>query len=128
MNIQQILHYTKTIAIVGLSANPSRAHFQVAQYLMPHFEIIPINPAYEEVLGLRCYPDLQSVPVQVDMVDVFQRSENVMPFVQPSIDIGAKYFWMQLDIRNDDARQQLEAVGVIVVDDLCTKIEHARYC
>jgi predicted CoA-binding protein len=52
----------------------------------------------------------------------------VMPFVQPSIDIGAKYFWMQLDIRNDDARQQLEAVGVIVVDDLCTKIEHARYC
>jgi hypothetical protein len=128
MNIQQILHDTKTIAIVGLSANPSRASFQVAQYLMPHYEIIPINPAYEEVLGLRCYPDLQSVPVQVDMVDVFQRSENVMPFVQPSIDIGAKYFWMQLDIRNDDARQQLEAVGVIVVDDLCTKIEHARYC
>ncbi|MEJ6515471.1 MAG: CoA-binding protein [Pseudomonadales bacterium] len=128
MNIQQILHDTKTIAIVGLSANPSRASFQVAQYLMPHYEIIPINPAYEEVLGLRCYPDLQSVPVKVDMVDVFQRSENVMPFVQPSIDIGAKYFWMQLDIRNDDARQQLEAVGVIVVDDLCTKIEHARYC
>lgn len=128
MNIQQILHDTETIAIVGLSANPSRASFQVAQYLMPHYEIIPINPAYEEVLGLRCYPDLQSVPVQVDMVDVFQRSENVMPFVQPSIDIGAKYFWMQLDIRNDDARQQLEAVGVIVVDDLCTKIEHARYC
>ena len=128
MNIQQILHDTKSIAIVGLSANPSRASFQVAQYLMPHYEIIPINPAYEEVLGLRCYPDLQSVPVQVDMVDVFQRSENVMPFVQPSIDIGAKYFWMQLDIRNDDARQQLEAVGVIVVDDLCTKIEHARYC
>ena len=127
MNIQQILHDTKTIAIVGLSANPSRASFQVAQYLMPHYEIIPINPAYEEVLGLRCYPDLQSVPVKVDMVDVFQRSENVMPFVQPSIDIGAKYFWMQLDIRNDDARQQLEAVGVIV-DDLCTKIEHARYC
>jgi len=128
MNIQQILHDTKTIAIVGLSANPSRASFQVAQYLMPHYEIIPINPAYEEVLGLRCYPDLQSVPVKVDMVDVFQRSENVMPFVQPSIDIGAKYFWMQLDIRNDDARQHLEAVGVIVVDDLCTKIEHARYC
>lgn len=128
MNIQQILHDTKTIAIVGLSANPSRASFQVAQYLMPHYEIIPINPACEEVLGLRCYPDLQSVPVKVDMVDVFQRSENVMPFVQPSIDIGAKYFWMQLDIRNDDARQQLEAVGVIVVDDLCTKIEHARYC
>ena len=128
MNIQQILHDTKSIAIVGLSANPSRASFQVAQYLMPHYEVIPVNPAYEEVLGLRCYPDLQSVPVKVDMVDVFQRSENVMPFVQPSIDIGAKYFWMQLDIRNDDARQQLEAVGVIVVDDLCTKIEHARHC
>ena len=128
MNIKRILHDTKTIAIVGLSANPSRASFQVAQYLMPHYEVIPVNPACDEVLGLRCYPDLQSVPVKVDMVDVFQRSENVMPFVQPSIDIGAKYFWMQLDIRNDDARQQLEAAGVIVVDDLCTKIEHARYC
>jgi len=128
MDIKRILHDTKTIAIVGLSANPSRASFQVAQYLMPHYEVIPVNPACEEVLGLRCYPDLQSVPVKVDMVDVFQRSENVMPFVQPSIDIGAKYFWMQLDIRNDDARQQLEAAGVIVVDDLCTKIEHARHC
>jgi len=128
MNIKRILHDTKTIAIVGLSANPSRASFQVAQYLMPHYEVIPVNPACDEVLGLRCYPDLQSVPVKVDMVDVFQRSENVMPFVQPSIDIGAKYFWMQLDIRNDDARQQLEAAGVIVVDDLCTKIEHARHC
>jgi len=128
MDIKRILHDTKTIAIVGLSANPSRASFQVAQYLMPHYEVIPVNPACDEVLGLRCYPDLQSVPVKVDMVDVFQRSENVMPFVQPSIDIGAKYFWMQLDIRNDDARQQLEAAGVIVVDDLCTKIEHARHC
>jgi predicted CoA-binding protein len=128
MNIQQILHDTKSIAIVGLSANPTRASFQVAQYLMPHYEVIPVNPAYEEVLGLRCYPDLQSIPAKVDMVDVFQRSENVMPFVQPSIDIGAKYFWMQLDIRNEAARQQLEAAGVIVVDDLCTKIEHARYC
>ena len=128
MNIQQILHDTKSIAIVGLSANPARASFQVAQYLMPHYEVIPVNPAYEEVLGLRCYPDLQSIPVKVDMVDVFQRSENVMPFVRPSIDIGAKYFWMQLDIRNEAARQQLEAAGVIVVDDLCTKIEHARYC
>lgn len=128
MNIQQILQETKTIAIVGLSANPSRASFGVAQYLMPHYKIIPVNPAYDEILGMTCYPDLQSIPVKVDMVDVFQRSENVMPFVQPSIDIGAKCFWMQLDIRNDDARQQLETAGVIVIDDLCTKIEHARYC
>ena len=117
---------TKTIAIVGLSTNSSRASYGVAQALMPYFEIIPVNPAYEEVLGLRCYPDLQSVPQKIDMVDLFQRSENVMPFVQPSIDLGVKCFWMQLGIANADARALLEAAGITVVEDYCTKIEYAR--
>jgi predicted CoA-binding protein len=98
----------------------------VAQYLMPHFDVIPVNPNYDEVLGLKCYPDLQSIPVPVDMVDVFQRSENVQPYVQPAIDIGVKCFWMQLDIESTQARAQLEAAGVSVVDDRCTKIEFAR--
>jgi predicted CoA-binding protein len=117
---------TKTIAIVGLSDNPARASNEVAQALMPHFEIIPVNPNYESVLGLRCYPDLQSVPVKIDMVDVFQRSENVMPFVKPSIDLGVKCFWMQLGIANAEARSQLEAAGITVVEDYCTKVEYAR--
>jgi predicted CoA-binding protein len=72
---------TKTIAIVGLSANPSRASYGVAQALMPYFEVIPVNPAYEEVLGLRCYPDLQSVPQKIDMVDLFQRRLSNLPLI-----------------------------------------------
>ncbi|MFT4798526.1 MAG: putative CoA-binding protein [Candidatus Azotimanducaceae bacterium] len=122
----EIFNQTKTIAIVGLSAKPDRASNEVARYLMAHFEIIPVNPSYEEVLGLRCYPDLQSVPVRIDMVDVFQRSENVMPFVQPAINLGIQCFWMQLGIANAEARALLEAAGILVIDDLCTKIEYAR--
>ena len=127
MDIKQILQETKTIAIVGLSNNSAKASFGVAEYLMPHYKVIPVNPRYSEILGLTCYPDLQSIPVPVDMVDVFQRSENVMPFVQPSIEIGAKCFWMQLGIGNFAARSALELAGIEVVEDKCTKIEHARY-
>lgn len=122
----EIFANTKTIAIVGLSTNPARASYGVAQALMPYFEVIPVNPAYDEVLGLRCYPDLQSVPQTIDMVDVFQRSENVMPFVKPAIDLGVKCFWMQLGIANAEARAQLEAAGITVVENYCTKIEYAR--
>ena len=125
-DFKAIFDQTKTIAIVGLSANTSRASNEVAQYLMPHFEVIPVNPNHDEVLGLKCYPDRQSIPVAVDMVDVFQRSENVDPFVQPAIDIGAKCFWMQLGIESAWARAELEAAGIMVVEDRCTKIEFAR--
>ena len=126
MNIDQILTETKTIAIVGLSHKLERASNEVARYLMPHYEIIPVNPRYDEVLGLKCYPDLESIPQAVDMVDVFQRSENVIPFVAPSIKIGAKVFWMQLDIWSPEARLQLEQAGIVVVEDKCPKIELAR--
>jgi len=126
-NIGTILKNTRTIAIVGLSDNPARASYEVARYLMPHYQIIPVNPNHQSILGLDCYPDLEAIPGSVDMVDVFQRSENVMPFVEPAIAIGAKCFWMQLDIRNLNARNRLEAEGIIVVEDKCTKIEHARY-
>lgn len=126
MPFKKLFENTKTIAIVGLSANPARASYGVAQALMPYFTIIPVNPRYDEVLGLTCYPDLQSVPDQIDMVNVFQRSEHVMPFVPPSINLGVNCFWMQLGIANSDARSQLEAVGIQVVEDRCTKIEFAR--
>jgi len=126
-DIESILKNTRSIAIVGLSDNPARASFDVAQYLMPHYRIIPVNPNHDEILGLTCYPDLESIPEPVDMVDLFQRSENVMPFVEPAIAIGVSCFWMQLDIRNLQARQTLEAAGITVIEDKCTKIEHARY-
>ncbi|MBV1879149.1 MAG: CoA-binding protein [Pseudomonadales bacterium] len=128
MDIKQIFAQTKTIAIVGLSDNPVKASYGVAQYLMPHYNVIPVNPRYDEILGLTCYPDLQSIPVAVDMVNIFQRSENIMPFVQPAIKLEISCFWMQLGIGSPQARTQLEAAGIAVVEDKCTKIEHGYYC
>ncbi|MFT7687493.1 MAG: putative CoA-binding protein [Candidatus Azotimanducaceae bacterium] len=124
--IPQILSDTRTIAIVGLSANTSKASHEVALYLMPHYKIIPINPRYEEVLGLKCYPDIASVPMRIDLLDVFQRSEAVMPLVLPSINAGISCFWMQMGIWDEDAKALLEAKGIDVVQDKCTKVEHAR--
>jgi len=126
MDIPQIFAETRTIAVVGMSDNPGKASNEVARYLMDYYEIIPVNPNHREILGRTCYPDLESIPVPVDMVDVFQRSENVMPFVEPAIAIGARVFWMQLGIENAEAAQRLEAAGIAVVQNRCTKIEHAR--
>ena len=126
MNFEEIFSKTRTIAVVGLSANPARASYGVAQALQPYFRIIPVNPNYTEILGEVCYPDLQSVPEPIDMVDVFQRSENVMPWVEPSIELGVKCFWMQQGIYNSEARARLEQAGIIVVEDKCTKVEYAQ--
>ena len=124
--VKEILQSTKSIAVVGLSDNPMRPSYEVAEYLKQFYDIYPVNPNVSEVLGLTSYPDLASIPADIDMVDVFQRSENVMQFVAPAIDKGVKSFWMQLGIGNADARAQLEAAGISVVEDLCTKVEHAR--
>jgi predicted CoA-binding protein len=126
LDMKAIFAATRTIAIVGLSDNPDRASHEVALYLRPHYKIIPVNPNHQMILGLPCYPDLAAIPEPVDMVDVFQRSENVMPLVQPAIDIGVRIFWMQLGITQRDARRQLTLAGISVVEDKCTKIEHAR--
>lgn len=128
MDIAQILKGTRTIAIVGMSDNPARASNEVARYLAPFYKIIPVNPNHREIMGIPCFENLESIPEKVDMVDVFQRSENVMPFVEPAIRIGVRCFWMQLGIRNADAARRLREAGIEVVEDKCTKIEHARYC
>ncbi|MEX0944006.1 MAG: CoA-binding protein [Pseudomonadales bacterium] len=126
MDLREILERTRTIAIIGMSDNPDKASHEVALYLMNYYDVIPVNPNHEQILGLKCYPDLASIPVHVDLVDVFQRSENVPQFVQPAIDIGARVFWMQLGIRHAVAARQLQAAGIAVVEDKCTKLEHAR--
>ncbi len=117
---------TRTIAIVGMSDDPARASHEVGRYLMDFYQVIPVNPNHSTILGLTCYPDLASIPMAIDMVDLFQRSENVLPYVQPAIDRGVSVFWMQLGIRNAQASAQLTAAGITVVEDRCTKIDHAR--
>ena len=126
MDLGKILEETKTIAVVGMSDDPDKPSNRVGRYLMDFYEVIPVNPNHRDILGQKCYPDLASVPVEVDIVDVFQRSENVPQFVEPAIAIGARVFWMQLGIANAEAARRLEEAGIAVVQDRCIRIEHAR--
>ena len=126
LDLPEIFASTRTIAVVGMSDNPARASYEVARYLSDFYEVIPVNPNHRSIMGLTCYPDLASIPVPVDMVDLFQRSENVMAYVQPAIDIKVSVFWMQLGIENALASEQLTAAGITVVQDRCTKVYHAK--
>lgn len=125
--LRRILTENKTIAVVGLSANESRPSFFAAKYMLDHgFNIIPVNPRYEEVLGQTCYPDLESIPGQVDIVDVFQRPDRVEPISQSAIEMKARVLWMQLGVVNQKAADLAVAAGLEVVMDRCVKIEYAR--
>ena len=125
--LRRILMQYKRVAIVGLSDNWSRPSNFVGKYLLEHgFEIFPVNPKYDEILGRNCYPDLKSIPEPVDIVDLFQRADRVMPFVEDAIEIGAKCVWMQLEIVNEEAAALARAAGLEVVMDRCIKIEYAR--
>ncbi|MCP4432995.1 MAG: CoA-binding protein [Gammaproteobacteria bacterium] len=125
--LRKILLENKTLAVVGLSANDMRPSFFAAKYMQDHgYRIIPVNPRYDEILGEKCYPDLLSIPEPVDIVDLFQRSERVMPFVEQAIEIRAKVVWMQLGVINRDAASLAGSAGLEVVMDRCVKIEYAR--
>ncbi len=125
--IRDILDESTTIAMVGLSGNWFRPSYFAAKYLLEHgYKVIPVNPNYEEILGQPCVPDLLSIKEPVDVVDLFQRAEQVSQFVQPAIEMGAKTLWMQLGIINEEAAQQAQAGGLKVVMDRCMKIEYAR--
>ncbi len=115
----------KTIAVVGLSPRPDRPSYQVAEYLKDAgYRIIPVNPAVEEVLGEKSYPDLGSFPGTIDVVDVFRRPSDVMPVVEDAIEAGAGYIWMQEGIANEAAAEKAKAAGIPVVMDRCIKKEH----
>ena len=125
--LRRILLNYKRVAVVGLSADWSRPSYFAAKYLLDHgFEIIPVNPKYEEILGQKCYPDLQSIPGPVDIVDLFQKVERVPVFVDQAIAIEAKLVWMQLGIVHEEAAQKARDAGLEVVMDKCMKIEYAR--
>ncbi len=125
--LRRILTKYKRVAIVGLSADWSRPSNFVGKYLLEHgFEVIPVNPRYDEILGQKCYPDLATIPTPVDIVDLFQRADRVPPFVDATIDIGAKVVWMQLGIVHEEAAAKARAAGLEAVIDRCIKIEYAR--
>ena len=125
--LRRILIEYKRVAMVGLSADWYRPSNFAAKYLLEHgFDVIPVNPKYDEILGQKCYPDLKSIPTPVDVVDLFQRTERIPPFVDEAIAIGAKVVWMQLSIINEDAAATAIEAGLEVVMDRCMKIEYAR--
>lgn len=117
---------TRTIAIVGMSSDPARASHGVGKYLAPYYKIIPVNPDCRAILGYPCYPSISAIPEPIDFINIFQRSERVILFVEEARAKKPAVFWMQLGIRSPVARQALEEAGITVVENQCTKIEHAR--
>lgn len=127
MTPRQILDSFRTFAVVGLSPRPDRPSNDVASFLKEHgYRIVPVNPGHREILGEVCYPDLLSIPDPVEVVDIFRRSELVMPVVEQAIAIGAKAVWMQLGVINEEAAAKARAAGLAVVMDRCPKIEFHR--
>ncbi len=125
--LRRILATCKVIAVVGLSADWFRPSYFAAKYMQEHgYTVIPVNPRYPDILGERCYKSLRDIPVKVDMVDVFRKTEDVGPIADEAIAIGAKVLWQQLGVHNADAVAKAEAAGLECVIDRCVKIEHAR--
>ncbi|MDP8955673.1 MAG: CoA-binding protein [Actinomycetota bacterium] len=125
--LREILAEAKTIAVVGLSSSPSRASHGVARYLQNHgYRIVPVNPHETEVLGEPAYPSLTDLPEKVDVVDVFRRPEYTVEVAEEAVKVGAKMFWLQSGIVNDEAARIAREGGLDVVMDACMKIEHQR--
>lgn len=124
----QIIQNYQSVAMVGVSANPIRSSNFVASYLVrTPFRTYPVNPAYEEILGLKTYDTLADLPEVPDIVDVFRRHDAIPEVVDQAIEIGAKVVWLQLGLRHDEAAQKAVDAGLLVVQDRCLKIEHARF-
>ncbi len=122
---EQILNKAQVIAVVGLSPKEARPSNMVARYLLDvGYQIIPVNPGQEEILGQRCYPSLDVVPGKVDVVSIFRRSEEVYPVVQQAVKKGVLAIWMQLGVVNPEAAALAREHGIYVTMDHCVKIDH----
>ena len=126
--INKILEDCRTIAVVGLSSNTGRASNGVAGYMKRNgYKIIPVNPNEQTVLGETSYPSLEDVPVKIDLVDVFRRSEEAGAVVDEAIRLGAKAVWLQEGVIDHEAAERAQRAGLLVVMDRCWLKEHARY-
>ncbi|MEE9553196.1 MAG: CoA-binding protein [candidate division Zixibacteria bacterium] len=126
--IKKILGDYHTIAVVGLSDKPDRPSYFVASYLQNQgYRIIPVNPRLTEVLGEKAYPDLASVPFEIDIVDIFRKSEDIPPIVDAAIEVGAKAIWMQEGVISEKSAQKAMNEGLDVVMDLCMLKEHRKH-
>ena len=125
--LKDILLSAKTIASVGLSSNRAKESYGIVEYLKGQgYHIIPVNPTTSEVLGEKAYPDLESVPEKIDVVQVFRKPEDVPSVVDSAIKVGAKVVWMQEGIVNEEAAAKARAAGLQVVMDACMRVTHRR--
>ena len=129
--IAELLEGAKTIVVVGCSPKPERDSHRVAAYLQnAGYRVIPVNPVAEEILGEKAYPDLASIPpeIEIDIVDVFRRPEHIPAVVDAVLDRGAGALWLQLGCGHPASEARASEAGLDVVSDLCIKIEHrARF-
>lgn len=117
----------KTIAVVGLSDDPSRDSYRVAAYMQAAgYRIVPVNPKAASILGETAYPTLAAIPFAVDVVDVFRRLDAVPAVTDEAVAVGAKGLWLQLGLTDPASADRARAAGLTVVMDRCPKIEHAR--
>ena len=128
---ERILRTYRSWAVVGCSSRPWRASFGVSRYLLSQgYDVVPINPKEEAVHGKPAYPDLRAVPAgkraQIEVVDIFRRSDLVMPHVTEAIEIEAKAIWMQLEVWNEEAAELAADAGLLVVMDRCPAIDHPQ--
>jgi predicted CoA-binding protein len=123
--LKEILLSAKTIASVGLSSNPNKESYQIGSYLKAQgYRVIPVNPNASEILGEKSYPDLQSIPEKIDVVQVFRKPEDVPPVVDDAIKAGAKVVWMQEGIVHEGAAEKAREAGLQVVMDTCMRVAH----
>ena len=125
--IKALLSRPQTVAVVGCSPDPTRDSHRVAQLLKARgHRVIPVNPGYQTILSETCYASLRDIHEQVDMVDIFRRSEHVAPIVDEAIEVGAKIVWLQLGVIDEHAAAKAQHVGLTVVMDRCPAIEYRR--
>ncbi len=123
--LQKLLTETKSIAVVGASPKPWRDSGAIAEFFLKKgYTVFPVNPMYEEIFGVKCYPDLKSIPHKIDMVDIFRNPNDVDPVIDEAIAVGAKSIWMQLGVVNELAAYKAKNAGLQVVMDRCIAVEY----
>lgn len=126
--VREILQQSKTVAIVGVSDNPEKASNQVAQWLMANtsYDLYFVNPRLESIFGKPVYKSVAEIPVAIDIMDLFRKSEDLPANLEDALVAKPKVFWMQLGIRNQGVAEQAAAAGMVAIQDRCIKIEVAR--
>jgi predicted CoA-binding protein len=123
--IRRVLLGSKTIAVVGCSPKPDRDSHQIAALLIEKgYDVIPVNPVATEILGRKCYPDVKSIPVKIDIVDVFRAPEHIPPIADEAIAAKAECLWLQSGIVNDAAAKKASDAGLYVIQDRCIATLH----